>query len=45
MSSLMTSITEIDLSRSPAEAGGDTKRIFGVSGARTARNAQASRAS
>ena len=44
MSSLTTSITEIDLSRSPAEAGGETKRIFGSSGLRTARKAQASRA-
>ena len=41
MSSLTISITEIDFRRSPSDAAGGSKRIFGAPGLRSARNAQA----
>ena len=45
MSSLTISSTVIVFSRSPADAGGESKRIFGAPGLRTARNDQVSPAS
>ena len=45
MSSLTISMTEIDLRRSPSDASGDSKRIFGAPALRMAKNDHAPLAS